>query len=267
MSINIKGILVSLMAMVLVSSMMGVVYAKIDSPLQTNYTNTWCADHTDHDTEHNDHDHDDCDTEHDGHDQSDCPSNPGSRVYLQIRDQDESWRHGVNATWMAHNMVPGADYAFEGAFAGLRSNVKGGIEITCDYGVKEEIPPCEADSDRYTNLFPNKMAKQLIITRAHYTNSSWLINLLTGEPSGMSSKDQRAYTKGRSFLWKIPDVDQDGRITFYDIKYKPLTNLPLPAGTEDATRFLMSVRLASSAGNDLQGDTFKLTMLYTLNQW
>jgi hypothetical protein len=219
------------MLVVVVTGMMGVAYAKTDSA------------------------------------QTQCDSDSHNRLDLKLSDQNESWRDGVTATWVVSNMAPGTDYAFEGSFIGLKSNVKGNIGIDCDYSVNEEVPPVESDTDPHTNLFPDKMAKELIITRALYKISFWQIDLLTGEPQGMSWKDRRSYCEGRYFRWRIQDVDHDDRITFYDLRQMPVNGLPLPASTGEGARFLMSVRFAETAGNDLQGDTFDLTMLYTLKPW
>jgi hypothetical protein len=224
--------LLSLISVFLTSGMMGVVYAHSDNDYQTN-----------------------------------CQPCPGSTVDLKIRDQNEPWRDGVTSTWMAGNMAPGDIFDFAGSFVGLKSNVKGGIEITCNYGVIEEIPAVEPDSDPHTNLFPDKMAKELILTRAIYKTGCWQIDLLTGNPGGMSWKDRWSYCDRRSYRWEIPDSDLDGRITFYDLKQMPLKGFPLSASSGEGARFLMNVKFAETADNDLQGDKFDLNMLYKLEKW
>lgn len=203
---------------------------------------------------------------------TDCPEEPRcepeQRLDLKLKDQDEPWRDGVTATWVARNMAPGDEYAFEGCFVGLRSNVKGRIGITCAYRVKEEVPPVESDTDPQTSLHPDNMARQLIITRCLYTSKSGQIDCLTGESGGMSVRDSRYSGDCDNTQWRITDIDHDGRITFYDLKRMPLSGLPLPASTAtEGARFVMSLKFAGSAGNDLQGDTFNLTMNYTLTPW
>ncbi|GAI80130.1 unnamed protein product, partial [marine sediment metagenome] len=179
-----KGILLSLMAILLVSGMMGAAYASFDTVNpQNNFSD--------------------------------------NKVDLKLIDQDElSWQDGVSATWVAPNMAPGDEFAFDESFVGLRGNVPGKVEITCDYEVDEEW-----------------MAKHMVITRFIYHNEEW----------------------------QIQDFDGDGKVTFYDLKWSPVTNLPLPRRGH-GTRFEMSVRFHQDAGNEFQGDTFNLTMIFTLNK-
>jgi hypothetical protein len=248
MHINIKEILLSIMAVVIVSSMVGVVYARTDRPVQNAYPIIKCPI------------------------EPVCPPNPwcppgGNHTDLKIKDQNEPWGDNVKSTWTITNMTPGIEYPFVGSFVGLKSNVKGNIEISCDYTVKEEFPICEPDSDHFTYLHPINMANQIIITQALYRNTSWQIDLLTGETCGMTTRDRRSYTDGRSYRWKIPDADRDGRITFSDLKHLPVNGLPLPSSSGEGARYVMSVRFASTANNNLQGDIFNLTMLYSFKPW
>ncbi|MCL6579863.1 MAG: M73 family metallopeptidase [Candidatus Bathyarchaeota archaeon] len=165
-------------------------------------------------------------------------------IDLKTIDWDElTWRDGVTATWTATNMKPGDSFPFDVEFVGLSragSITPGSLEITCDYSVIEESPETEADTDPYTNLDPDKMAKQMIITRFKYA--------------------------GVSYLDSIVDVDGDGKKTFYDLKYSPVTGLPIPTVDNGATFFRLSVKFSEDADNDFQGDTFNLTMIFTLKQ-
>jgi len=170
---------------------------------------------------------------------------------LKIRDQDEPWGDGVTATWTASNMAPGDSWDFLVPFVRLDSvgSIPGSyLEITCDYSVIEEIPQTEADTDPNTNLDPDKMAKVMEITRFEYRNGSWSINCLTDSNPN----------------WRIEDQNGDGRITFFDLKNDPLTQLPAPDGATTENNF--GVKFLQLAGNDFQGDTFNLTMIYILNQ-
>ena len=231
MGINIKGILLGLIAIVVAMGMMGAVYARTDCPEEPK-----CG--------------------------------PNQPLDLKLKDQDEPWRDGVTSTWVARNMAPGDEYAFEGCFVGLRSNVKGRIGITCAYQVKEEVPPAESDTDHQTNLHPDKMTRQLIITRCLYKNSSWQIDCLTGRYTILPGNERPFPRDCTDAHWQIQDIDRDGRITFYDLKSTPLSGLPLPASAStEGARFVMSVKFAGTAGNDLQGDTLNLTMYYTLTPW
>ncbi len=171
---------------------------------------------------------------------------------LEIRDQDEGFGNGVTATWTASDVKPGNQYDFTVPFVGLRKlgTVNADhLEITDDYRVIEEIPCIESDTDCQTNLNPDKMAKEMIITRCEYYDAT-TINCLTD-----TNPDRR-----------IDDQDGDGKITFYDLKNDKLDNLPAPGNGFALGYFEMGVKFAEAAGNDFQGDTFDLTMIFTLNQ-
>lgn len=187
-------------------------------------------------------------------------------IDLKIRDQDEGWRDGVSGTWTAANMAPGDTFDFQGSFVGLKASEKGRLNISCGYAVTEEIPPVESDTDQDTDSHPDEMASELVLTKCLYRYGSWEIDLLTGLPSGMSPRDRYAYTC-YGMCWQIADADGDGRITFYDLKAMPLSGLPLPKSGYQSASYMMSVKFAETAGNDLQGDRFNLTMSYTLRPW
>ena len=150
-------------------------------------------------------------------------------VDLWLKDQDDGWGDPVLATWVVTNMAPGDEFAFDASFVGLRSKFPkkvdmGWVNISCNYTVVGE-PDSHAD----------EMAKHMVITRFVYNNEEW----------------------------EVQDYDNDDRVTFYDLKWSPVTNLPLPRKGKGA-RFEMSVRFHKDAGNEFQGDTFNLTMKYTL---
>jgi hypothetical protein len=215
-----KSILFSLMSMIVVSGMVGAVYACPDtfgfSGPKPCYS--YCS--------------------------------PGChRIDLKIMDQDEWWSNGVTGTWTTSCMAPGDEFAFDEAFISLK-NTTGWrfgrkIMIGCDY-------------NSWSDSLPDHMAKYMEIDRCTYRDLGWQIDCLTG-------KMTRLY--GYSItndLWCIRDVDGDGRLTFYDLKKRPLTDLPLPFWSgSDGTRFEMSVRFNETAGNEFQGNTFTLDMIYT----
>jgi len=227
---RLKAVLLGMLGILLVSMMIGVAYARP------------CGN-----------------SNHHGEDT--CSHN---RLDLKLMDQDEGWGDGVMATWTATNMAPGDEFAFDSSFVGLKSKKGGKVDITCVYEVFEEFPQTEADTDPSTNLHPDKMAKNMVITRCLYKNSTWQIDCLTGKLTIISRKGK---APGLCCIhsWRIRDVDRDGRITFYDLKRGPLSNLPLPdKGNTNEARFEMSVRFDQNAGNEFQGDTFNLTMLFRL---
>jgi len=47
----------------------------------------------------------------------------------------------------------------------------------------------------------------------------------------------------------------------------PVVGLPLLALNSEGARFLMSTKFAETADNDLQADTFNLTMTYIFKSW
>lgn len=189
--------------------------------------------------------------------------NPQHKVDLKLSDQDEPWQDGVSATWTAANMSPGDEFAFYDSFVELRGKfpekvdmgkLERKVEITCDY-------------DPWTSLHPDEMAKYMVITRCiykfTYKKEVWHIDCLTGELTIISKDRHDSYTNDQ---WQIQDVEPDGRVTFYDLKESPLSNLPFPhQGDVIEPRFEMSVKFHEDAGNEFQGDTFNLTMIYTLS--
>jgi len=217
--VTVKGILLSLIAIVLVSGVMGAAYAWPNSD-----------------------------------------DNPRHKVDLKLRDQDEpKWQDGVSATWVATNMAPGDEFAFEESFVELRGKFPkkvdmGTVNITCSY-------------NPWTDLQPDEMAKQMVITRYvyefTYKKKVLQIDCLTGELTVISGKNKHLHEGYTNEEWQIRDVDDDDRVTFCDLNQSPLANLPLPRKGKGA-RFEMSVRFHQDAGNEFQGDTFNLTMIYAL---
>jgi len=177
-----------------------------------------------------------------------------------ITPPDTGWKDGVTATWTLSNMKPG-----DGPVSGMvllrneGSIAADHLEIACDYIVTEESPQTESDTDPNTNLHPDSMAKQMVITKCEYYNDAWKINCLTGASTG-TPPTPPGYVAGD---WLISDTDGDTRITLYDLKHDPLDNLPPPDGD---THFEMEIKFYEGAGNDFQGDTLTLTVIFTLNQ-
>ncbi len=60
----------------------------------------------------------------------------------------------------------------------------------------------------------------------------------------------------------VKDLDADGKITLYDLKAGVGVKPPEP---EKNTRLNMTVKFDENAGNDFQGDTLNMTMIFTLN--
>ncbi|RJS75731.1 hypothetical protein CW707_05540 [Candidatus Bathyarchaeota archaeon] len=97
----------------------------------------------------------------------------------------------------------------------------------------------------------------MIITYIYYRNDEININCLTGEDDGYPPNED----------WKITDIDGDGKITLYEFKMDPLINLPSPdTQTNKITQFEMKIKFDENADSDFIGDTFNLTMIFTLKQ-
>lgn len=183
----------------------------------------------------------------------------------------ESFRNGVTATWTAEDMKPGDERAFAVEKVELIKNI-GSIEashteITCDYSVIEEDPCFESDTDCYTNDHPDEMAEEMIITRCVF-HDGFCVDCLTGDK--WAGYNPLNGTCGGSLVeqsddWKIKDLDNDGKASFYELKQNKLDNLPAVLNSP-LFSFRMSVKFDEDAGNEFQGDAFNLTMAFTLNQ-
>jgi len=82
----------------------------------------------------------------------------------------------------------------------------------------------------------------------------------------MHRRAEWADLRGISYLDSIVDVDLDAKKTFYDLKNSPVTGLPIPVVVNGGTFFRLSVKFSEEAGNNFQGDTFNLAIIFTLNQ-
>ena len=171
---------------------------------------------------------------------------------LKLRDQDECLRDGVSGTWGAANMAPGQTYGFQQPDYFVELQRLGllpadHLEISCAYS---------------GSTMPDAMAKQMVFTDLRYSNSYWTIDLLDG--TGGPGFKPCAYRPGD---WQVRDADGDGKLTFYDLKTRPLDNIPPPCFGECwATRVEMSVEFNKDAGNELQGQTLSMSMSFTLNE-
>lgn len=191
-------------------------------------------------------------------------NNPDHEIDLKLKDQDEPWQDGVSATWTATNMAPGDEFAFDESFVELR----GKFPKKVDMGKLERKVWITCDYAPWTDSDPDEMAKHMVITKAiywvTYKKEVWQIDLLTGELTITSKGTDTILPSNNN--WQIQDVEPDGKVTFYDLKADPLINLPFPhKGSVIGPRFEMSVRFHEDAGNEFQGDTFNLTMIYTLS--
>jgi hypothetical protein len=175
---------------------------------------------------------------------------------LKIRDQDESWKDGVFATWTARNIAPGHVYSFTGSYVGLKTylvnpSLPAKVNITCKY-------------NPWSSKTPDAMANYLTITNCTYNYSylgqSWQIDFLTGITTRLSPSSSRPSSP--NIGWKITDADSDGFITFHDLKMRPLTSVPIYSNNE--ADFKLTVRFDKAAGDKFQKSVFNLEMVYSL---
>jgi predicted ribosomally synthesized peptide with SipW-like signal peptide len=179
---------------------------------------------------------------------------------LKLSDHSSNgpWSDGVTGTWTLSNMMPGDETPTASVyFKNFGSVASSTMEITCNYTVTEETPRAGSDTDPNTDQHPDEMAKHMIITYIHYRDDLIDIDCLTG----------KNYTQSPIEDWRINDTDGDGIITLYDLKQDPLINLPSPdTQPNKVTQLDMSIKFDENAGNGFQGDTFNLTMIFTLKQ-
>ena len=203
-------------------------------------------------------------------------------LILKIRDQDERYKEGgVVGTWTAENMMPGDRWIFrtpffKTPFVGLLSegDIQGDyLEIACNYSVIEEDPRLESDTAWDTDLNPDRMAEQIIITKSVYFGiegqengkRTFCVDALQGKKYRFFNPFRRScfgVFSAENDDWKIEDLDEDGKITFLDLKNDKLDNLPPP---NKRAFYIMDIMFDANAGNDFQGDAFNLEMSFTLN--
>lgn len=172
---------------------------------------------------------------------------------LKIRDQPGPWQDGVSATWTLTDMKPGD----ETALGEVELHIPGAsipadhLEITCDYTVSGSTPE-----------FADDMAKQMIITLMRYYKGAQQVDLLTAD-----DYDNGYEVAGGEAGPQVQNKDGEKGISLYDLKYSQggngVDNL-LP--TYGVWNFEMKIKFDDDAGNQFQGKTLDVTMLFTLNQ-
>jgi len=168
------------------------------------------------------------------------------------------WSDGVSGIWTLSSMMPGDETPTASVyFKNFGSVASSTMEITCNYTVTEERPRAQSDTDPNTDQHSDEMAEHMIITTMIYRDDHVDINCSTGYDS---------YSKQTKDEWKVNDANGDGKISLYELKLDPLF-LPSPdTQPNKVTQFDMSIKFDENAGNDFQGDTFDLTMIFTLKQ-
>lgn len=167
---------------------------------------------------------------------------------VKIRDGGYPYQDDIGAVWILTDMKPGDESGSRSFdFKNVGSISIDHMEITCDYSVTEETPQTEADTDPNTDLHPDRMAENFtIITLEVYEDVGPAVDLLP-------------------FL---DDINNNGVKDLYDLKYAgvdDVTTVP-DANSESYTAVDMELEFNPNAGNDFQGDTLRLDMIFTFNQ-
>jgi predicted ribosomally synthesized peptide with SipW-like signal peptide len=162
---------------------------------------------------------------------------------LKIKDGGEWWSDGIaTAEWALSNMKPG-DTAYGSVdlknFGSVYANH---VEIACDYTITDPPGP---ESDTEENTSADKMAGEMVITTMIYSYNADEVDCLP----------------------RITDANGNGVKDLYDLKASGgVDDLPLVQSGTQFGRLDMIVRFDPNAGNDFQGDTLNLTVVFTLNQ-
>lgn len=170
------------------------------------------------------------------------------------------WSDGITtAVWSMSDMVPGVTTTSGSIdLKNVGSIPADHLEISCSYTVDDD-PDVESDTDKETWLYPDRFARYMEITSMRYYKDGWYIDGLTGE---RRHNVHHGLLEGPYDKWQVEDQDEDDIISLYDLKNDGLDDLPF----EGVMTLAMSLKFHESAGNDLQGDTLHLTMIFTLNQ-
>ena len=161
---------------------------------------------------------------------------------LKIKDGGEWWGDGITtAEWTLSNMMPGDKYYGSIDFRNVGNIYANHMQITADYTIIDPVGP---ESDMQENTPADDMAGNMTITIMEYSYNSNIIDVLP----------------------LISDVNGNTVKDLYDLKYGGADDLPLSQTGTQLARLDMTVQFDPNAGNNFQGDTLDLTMIFTLNQ-
>ena len=161
---------------------------------------------------------------------------------LKIKDGGEYWTDGITtAEWTLPNMLPGDSTYGSVSFKNVGSIYADHMEIGADYTITDPPGP---ESDTQENTPADDMAGNMTITVMEYTYDSTKIDCLP----------------------LIANMNGNGVKDLYDLKYGGVDGLPLAQSGEQPAYIDMLVQFNPNAGNNFQGDTLNLTMIFTMNQ-
>ncbi len=166
---------------------------------------------------------------------------------VKIRNGGYSYQDDIEWVWYESDIKPGYEKSRSFDFKNYGSIWIDHMEITCDYTVIEEDPQTESDTDPNTDTNPDSMASEFTIT------SLWMYK------DGIGDTD---------ILPLLDDWNGNTRKDLEDLKKAGIDNLSLVPDPNQVgyTTVDMTLRFESGAGNDFQGDTLVLTMIFTFNQ-
>ncbi|MBU3967162.1 MAG: M73 family metallopeptidase [Euryarchaeota archaeon] len=161
---------------------------------------------------------------------------------LKIKDGGLIWRDGIaTAEWTLSNMKPGDSTYGSIDFKNFGNLYANHMEITANYTITDPPGP---ESDTQENTPADEMASEMVLTNMVYAYDSTEVDVLP----------------------LISDENGNGKKDLYDLKYGGADNLPLSQVGVQRSSIDMTVQLNPDAGNNFQGDTLNLTMIFTMNQ-
>jgi predicted ribosomally synthesized peptide with SipW-like signal peptide len=179
---------------------------------------------------------------------------------MKISDGNDDEGDGVSGDLNLSNMKPG-DETPSILVAGLHKDEESididHLEITTDYIIMDPPGP---ESDTQENTHPDDMAKEMIITQMNYYDS-WKVDLLTddGYDNGYGVSPGETGPK-------VDDVDGDGKISLYDLKYSQGGNGVDNLTVLNTTWLRMRIKFDEDADSRFQGDTLIASIIFTFNQ-
>jgi len=180
-----------------------------------------------------------------------------SRLYLaDYCYQDDDYLENFGAFWEVNHMKPGMNDSAIIVFNEDGDNFGNYLNITSYYQAYEDDdgnednglnPGPEPDTDLTTGVNDasnDTFAKYMNITEmVYYSDTGDFYDIIPN----------------------IDDVDGDGYITLYDLRYDPTQpQVPLSANGVNGDYLNMTIEFGYTAGNEFQGDIFEFWIIFTL---
>jgi spore coat-associated protein N len=171
---------------------------------------------------------------------------------MRIADRDEDPGHGVTATWVMSDMIPG-----ETSFGPYSVNLDDIGTITADHleisfsHSINDFPDVESDTNK--SSLPEHLAKWLQITLMTYNGTNF-VNIYNSNYPASDPNNNHIFD-----LDDVTKVPWSGDGGYLD----SLTHVPPHTGYSS---FTLELLFAADATDDIQGDTLTTTVTFTLNQ-